>query len=261
MQFLKNHYEKVILGVVLIGLAAMAGLLSLKIIDERSALPNASTLPAPRSTPIEDIEPAQYEEAVDVLNRVPEPSLSGPHNVFNPVLWMKNPDDKMVKIDSPDKWGVNLLQITDLKPLSLRIAFDRVSEAGYFFRVENEASEDSSDRRGRSVFVSPGSPRTDVFTLEKVNGPAAEPVSFELLINDSLERVVVSAGRPHVEVRGYLADLEVPSERKKFPATRVRDLLRFGNDTNIVVDISSNQIVLQALSNEKIASVPYEPGQ
>lgn len=261
MQFLKDHYEKVILGVVLIGLAAMAGLLSLKIINERAALPNAATLPAPRSTPIDPIEAGQYEEAVGVLNQVPEPTLSGSHNVFNPVTWMKNPDDEMIKIDSPDKWGVNLLQITDLKPLSLRIAFDRARDAGYFFYVENEAAENPTERRRRSVFVSPGSPRTDEFTLEKVNGPEAEPVSFELLLNDSLERIAVSPGRPYEEVRGYLADLEVPGERKKFPATRERDLLRFGNDTNIVVDISSNQIVLQALSNEKIATVPYQSGQ
>ena len=70
MDFLKKHYEKVLLGAVLLGLAAAVAFLFFKVASEKEELLRKETeLTKPRVTPLADLDLTPYQAVLQRLER------------------------------------------------------------------------------------------------------------------------------------------------------------------------------------------------
>src|SRR5512133_354088 len=97
MDLLKKHYEKVVLGVVLIGLVLAVGWLPFKVSqDKKSMEDQRNALVNPRVKELTNLNLTVPEAA---LTRVATPAtidFSDPNKLFNPMPWQKAPDDRLI---------------------------------------------------------------------------------------------------------------------------------------------------------------------
>src|SRR5258706_7930432 len=124
MEFLKKHYEKLILSVVLLGLAAVAATLPMKVNQERKkGEERKSSL---IGAPVKDFPPVDLTTNQTILAKVKSPikfDVAGKHNLFNPVPWMEKPNGELQKIQAGNV-GIGALEVTAINPLRLIISFD-----------------------------------------------------------------------------------------------------------------------------------------
>src|SRR4051812_9121359 len=127
MDFLKKHYEKLILSVVLLGLAAVAAWLPIKVKQEKekeeerkASLIGAAVKPYP---------PIDLTTNQQVLAKVKTPikfDIAGKHNLFNPVPWQQRPNGEVIKIKTGNEVGLPALEVTGINPLQMVVTFDGV---------------------------------------------------------------------------------------------------------------------------------------
>ena len=119
MDFIKKHYEKIILAVVLLGLAGAAAYLPFLVSSIRVELEESI-----RPTKAKEFQPKDLSEKIALLNRAKNPKsaiIAGPeHNTFNPVGWIDN-NGTLVKDRFYGRKGPNALKIIETNPLYLRI--------------------------------------------------------------------------------------------------------------------------------------------
>src|SRR5687768_16310519 len=118
MEFLKNHYEKIVLSVTLLALAATAAWL---FAANRSAQATISdveaTLPQPKGIPPLDI--SNYQTNLAKAKNPPSLTLGEGHNLFNPVTWKYKPDGSLLKVESGNEEGPGALRILKIQPLNM----------------------------------------------------------------------------------------------------------------------------------------------
>lgn len=259
MEFLKHHYEKVVLGIVLLALAGVAVWLPMKIQADKQQV--SMTLHQfdnpPPAKPIPPTDLSKEEKIREQTAEPPNADFSGKHNLFNPVRWVKTPEGVLEKHPTDEEHGPKRLEIEAIHPLAFVVEYDRRSGSGYNFKVTRESAERASDRRPRTYYASEQSKKNDVFTLLSVNGPEDDPLTFELEVNDTGDKFVVSRNKAYSATNGYSADLSYPPEKKTWKDARVKQPLVFDNDTNIVVDINPSEVILRAVSNEKTTTIPF----
>src|SRR5262245_55355756 len=97
MDFLKKHYEKILLGVVLIGLAAAVVFLQFVVSNEKEKLTTlTATVLNPKVKELTNLDLTLLETA---LKRVDAPSmidLGPPNRLFNPMPWQKSADGRLI---------------------------------------------------------------------------------------------------------------------------------------------------------------------
>ena len=248
MEFLKNHYEKVLLAVVLLGLAVVVGLLPMKIPDapaiEAAAAPNP---PVPLNL-------ATNEAALSLLSNLPPLVLSGTNNLFNPVMWRRTQDGSMVKLIADNMIGPGAVIYQRAIPLYFILSYDGINGSNYIIGVTQEAHKNPNLRSKKLVYATLNE-TTEFFKLVQVNGPPDAPTDLGLQLHDTKEIVSISKEKPYKRVTGYLADLKyapkVTSDNLTWSGKRPGDNLIFDGDTNNIVDISSNVVVLSASSTGK----------
>ena len=117
LDFIKAHYEKVILSVVLIGLAAAAALMPMKVSAEQEMMEQQT---AGKLRPrVEPLPPIVLTNAIETLARATQPTqvdLAGEHNVFNPVRWEKAPNGGIRRATDA---GINAVEVTGIEPTHL----------------------------------------------------------------------------------------------------------------------------------------------
>ena len=127
MDFLKKHYEKVLLGAVLLGLAGAVGFLFFKIASEKEELERKETdLTTPRVTPLPDLDLGAYQAVLQRLGASALLDLSAPHKLFNPMPWQKTADGRLVKMDA-NSVGPKAVIVTKLSKLHFELTLDNVS--------------------------------------------------------------------------------------------------------------------------------------
>jgi len=266
MDFLKKHYEKVLLGVVLIGLAVGAALLPWMISSERATLQaladeiiNRAAKPLPE---------ADLSKPLSVLQRVGAPAIldfSTGSKVFNPAnAWQRRPDGTMVQLPAGRGVGPQAVQVTKITPLYTIFSLESVisSDSGprYMIGITREAAAKSTERSKRTTGASLNEKNREGFIIREVKGPRDNPTELVLELADSGERVSVSKPKPFRRRDGYMADLKYSPENWTRTNQRVGDRLRIGNEYYNIVAISENEVVLSAPSGKK-TSRPYNPGQ
>lgn len=248
MEFIKAHYEKFILSVVLLGLAAAAALMPMKVSQERQREEERQSITVGRQA--KALTPLDLATNQQVLERVARPkrvALAVDHNTFNPVRWQKRPDGSIYRAQDA---GPNALKVEAIRPLRLRVEFDQVAgtpqDIRYRMLVLNEARSPRPQPRDAAE-----GDKNNMFTLEKVIGDKASPEGFQILLDGDRQPVSVTKQQPFERVIGFTADIRHNVEKRAWNDVRVKDELSFGGETYNIVAITSNEVVLSAKSNKK----------
>jgi hypothetical protein len=255
MDFIKKNWEKVLLGVVLVGLAVAVAFLPLKIKTEKDTL--KETRLRILNPDVKELPPTSFAEAETALKRVEEGvrlDFSTGHRLFNPVLWQRTTDGQPLKVQSGNEIGPAAVQVLRTMPLYTIISFDNIitndTGARYAIGIERQAEDKVADRRKRQTYASVGT-KSEFFTLKDVKGPAENPTELVLDLADTDETISISRDKPFKHIDGYVADLKYPPETKSWPSRRVDDKLVFGGDEYNIVAITETEVVMSARSGKK----------
>jgi hypothetical protein len=269
MQFLKKHYEKVLLSIVLLGLAVAAAALPWQVSHERDRLEdirrNLTVKVKPK--PFKPLDEWLHGNQA-VMARLESPlnlELSGPHNLFNPVPWKKGPDGRLIPIRNGSELGPGAIKIKQIKELMLTVSFEVTPPAApgdpIRYQVKLERETDSNPHTiTRTVAMS--TPRNDQFELLSVQGPTNEPTALVLRLKEpkeEFEPITVLKDKPFSRVIGFAADLEYPPGKQNFNHRRPNDILRLEEDpeTYKIVAITRHEVVFSAESNKRRTVIKY----
>jgi hypothetical protein len=261
LNILKKHYEKVILSVVLLGLAIAAAMLLLRVAEEKERLEGFRQLPPPAAP--RAFEPIDISTNLTTLARLQRPApvvIHGTNNIFNPVQWQRRPDGRLDKIVTGDETGPGALQVTGARPLHTIISFEGETRTGdlvqFQFRVERQAAPTAAERRPVTrSFTTIGSRNAGL--LLKEMRPRNEPREFLFESLSDKSQIRVTRDEPYRSVAGYAVDLRYEPERRTFSDRRVGDTLRFAGDENKIVAITATNVTVEA-SNRKRTTIPYD---
>jgi len=259
MQFLKSHYEKIILSIVLVGLAALAALMPMRVAQERERQDAREAEITKRA--VKEYQPLDLSSNATVLGRLEQPSrlrLSGDHNLFNPVRWQKRADGGVIKMSDA---GANALEVVEIRPLKLSLSFDEVSgtpqEVKYQLSFLNEAQ-----RGGRPTpRVAGVKDKNNMFIIEEVVGETNNPTALKVTIAGDKDPITIAPGKPYERTVGYVADLRYPPDDKLFKESKVKSEFSIGGETYNIVAITQNEVVISAKSNKKQTVLEYKPKQ
>ncbi len=261
MDFIKKHYEKILLGAVLLGLFVAVFLLQFMISNERQSLEDARTKilgRSPKPLPAPDV--TRSEDALHRLKTLLALDFTTSNKLFNPVQWQKTLDGSLIKRGTE----LSMCQVTNISPLFTTITLDLVemSDSGprYVIGVAHDAAVNPALRRKKTYVATLNNKNNDIFVVREVKGPADNPSELILELSDTSERASVAKDKPFKRVDGYTADLKYDPERKTWPNRRIGATLSFGGEEYIIVAINKNEVVLSARSNLKKTSISYNPG-
>jgi hypothetical protein len=261
MDFLKKHYEKLILGVVLLGLAGAAAFLPIKINSEKKDLENKKiSLTNPKIVQLTNLDMTMADAAVKLMATPKLISFSEPNKLFNPMPWQKTPDGKLIPAI---KVGPNAMTVTNIVPLYLKLSLDNVEPVDppkYVIGVERQAAPKAGDRRKKESYCVPNVKANDAFTITAVKGTPNDPSQLVVILNDTGEQGIITKDKPYQRVDGYMADLKYDLERKSWVNRRVGQTLTFNGEDYNIVAINQNEVVLSANRNQKKWTIKYNPG-
>lgn len=247
MEFLKKHYEKILLSVVLVILAATAAWFPMKLSKEREeAQKYVVDLPPPK-----ELKPVDLTTNATTLQRLQNPpavQLAGDHKLFNPATWKLKPDGSYQKIVQQ---GVDALTVSKIEPLNFELAFQRTSGAGYWIGVRHLSA------RPVGTYAKVDEKKPD-FTIKKIVGETNDPTELVLELPDSGEMVTISKDKPFLKVEAYSADLRYEPDNLNFPDRRVNQSISFGGESYKIIAINQNDVRVEAISTNKRTTIPVK---
>lgn len=264
MDFLKKHYEKVLLGAVLLGLAVAVGFLFFKIASEKTELQlKADELKQPRIKELTNLDLTPFEAVFQRLGLPAAVDFAAPHKVFNPMPWQKTTDGRLIKVNA-DNVGPRAVVVTKLTPLCLELSLDSIFVEGptprFVIGVKREAAATAKERIKTGRYCELGQ-KTDLFVVREVGGPPDSPTNVVLELNDTHERAVIAKEHPFQRTDAYMADLKYPPENRTWSNLRANmpPPLSFNGEVYDVVAITQSEVTLKAKSNQKKWPIPYNP--
>jgi len=265
MDFIKKHYEKVLLGVVLLSLALAVVALPFYIGKQKEEL--ADKIASKLHAPVKPLPPLDERRFTNVLQRLAKPAelnFGKPHNLFNPVPWQRRADGSLIKLQEGNEVGPDAAKVNKVNPLYTAIRFESVGPSGsnYLISVTRDAEPNPKLRRKKSFYVEVGG-KNDLVWLTAVKGAADKP-ELQVTLTDTGAKVSVSAEHPCQRVDGYSVDLRYDPEKGVWPARRIGDKVVFAGDEFTVTAINpvaTNQfeVVLSAKSTGKKTTIKYNP--
>ncbi len=254
MDFLKKHYEKLVLVIALAAVALAAFLLLREVDVVKEQLDQA--LKARTTKKGAAFEPLNLSTNEAALKRVTTPVkfvFDGEHNTFNPGTWDKTADGFRRK---SSKGGLGGLNVTRVIPLNLIVSYVGVASVAetprYQFSFTREYEKLANKRRAVIASLSVGT-KNDVLFLRDIKGPKEEPTELICELIESGERFVLSKERDFRKPLGYAVDLR--HENKDFPAKRVDDSVTLSGVTYKIVAIGKDELVVSA-PNQVRTTIP-----
>src|SRR5262245_4632431 len=124
MDFIKKNYEKILLSVVLLGLAGAVAYLLIKIPKEKEELAQIrDRLLTPKPKPLDPVDMTRLNTAYKRLDTPARLNYSGDHNLLNPVQWQKLPNGQLKKnLAGSDPAAA--VQVVKPNPLFTTIAYE-----------------------------------------------------------------------------------------------------------------------------------------
>ncbi len=251
MDFIKKHYEKLLLGVVLLLATGAVAALPFLISSEKAALEEQrGTILKRAIKPLTNLDLTISEAVVKNLSEPLDADFSLPHNVFNPVQWQKGSDGKLIKLEKGNEVGPEAAVVTKTTPLYLILSLDSVgpstsgAPSGYLIGIQKQASSSASERRKRQTFAAVNEKKDDTFTLREVKGPLENPTELIVELGDTGDLVAVSKEKPYKRVDGYLADIRYDLENRSYLKRRVGDPLVIAGESYNIVAITENEVVV-----------------
>ncbi|MDB6040227.1 MAG: hypothetical protein JWM99_4068 [Verrucomicrobiales bacterium] len=260
MQFLKRHYEKIILSIVLLGLATAAALMPIKVSTERQRMEE-------RKQEIVGAKPGMYKPVnlstnEKILARVQSPvkvQLFGQHNLFNPVKWQRRPDGTLIKIQRGDEIGMGAAKITAIKPLELKASFDEVTGTGDDLKYTVTIIRETDRPVRKNIRQVAPKAKNNLFAMHEVKGPPENPTAISILVEGDKEPITLTKGQPYSRVVGYSADFAYPPESVVRKDLHEKDAVTFAQETYNIVAINPNEVVFSAKSNGKTSTLKLNP--
>ncbi|MCC6235219.1 MAG: hypothetical protein IT580_21435 [Verrucomicrobiales bacterium] len=258
------HYEKIILAVILLALLIAAGFLPIRVANNRDAIRQALDIIEKRGK--KETQPVDTAAAEQMLKRTksaPKLSLSGEHNVFNPVVWKRGRDGKLFKVVRGDEDGPGGLVANAIRALHFTVEYDGVQASGDSTRYKLLVTDESKAGRSakaRPYFLARGSSaKSDPLVVTKINGPEDNPTSVEVRFSDSTETAVISRETPFRRIAGYEADLAHEKLGTRFNNVRQKQPggIRLGPQTYNIVAITKDEVTVQS-STSKRWTVPLK---
>lgn len=267
MQFFKKHYEKLILGVTLLGFLGAAAWMYFGISSVEEDIQKTEEALVTKNKPAV-FQPLNLSTNEQVLERLKDPVtlvLLGTNNLFNPVKWIRRPDGSLIKLAAGNEIGPAAVVINKLTPLPFVLAYEGVNGAGdnlrYQFGLTREADKNPAKRRKTTVYLTPGS-KQEGLLLREVRGDKNDPEGFQIVLTDDNTVVNLVKGKEFSRVSGYSADLAYPPENQTFkPGLRREDKVQFAGETYNIVAITDRDVTLSAKSNGKNTTVRLRPAQ
>jgi len=254
----RNHYEKIILTLVLLGLAAAVYYLDSESKAEKQKIEDfKKTVETRGKSVIKMIDLSEYDLAMKMAANPPALNFSLPHNLFNPVKWQRAANNELVKVEKGTEVGWPQMAVTRISPLNFSISlFKAPSPGGAFFNLTREAEEKPANRRTRQLFMTPNT--TNRFfdksiVMRELKGVPENPEAVIELLETS-EKLTISSNRPYAKIEGYEADLKYKLNESTFNNLRIGSTIRFLGDTYNIVVISASEVVASG-QNEKKYSV------
>jgi len=261
MQFLKKHYEKILLGVVLAGLIGVLVFMLFYIASDKAKMEETRNgLINPPAKPLPDLDMTSKDASV---TRVQSPyviDFDTGNKVFNPFEWVKMPDNTLVRKDN--KTGPQVAVVTNIAPLYLVLTLDSVLTNGvdvrYVIGVEKQAAATAAKRHKTQRYASKGD-KNDTFELLQVNGAPENPDALLLKVLDTGETATVTHDKPFRRVDAYTADLRYDPEKRAFHGLRNGAKVSFNGTDYTVDEINQNAVILEDQSNQKKTPLPFAP--
>jgi len=263
MEFLRKHYEKILLSAVLLGLVGALVFLPVLISNDRQNLDDMKNgIIGRKPRPLPELNMSRQDNVMERLDSPYVLDFSTTNKLFNPVQWQRDVSGNLIKIATGREVGADAAVVTKITPLDLIVSLDGVqtNELGaiYIIGVERQAAAALPMRYKRQHYVQVGE-KNDVFTLNKVVGDPSNPDQLILKLADTGETAVVSKDKPFERVDGYSADVRYDPEKKFFQGRRVGSVLSFGGEDYLIVAIDQNEVILSAQSNQKKTTLRYAP--
>ena len=261
MDFLKKHYEKILLTVVLLGSVGLLVAMPLFIkADQEDAEQHKTRLINGKVAPLPDLDMGLQNQLSQRLNGSFNLDLETTNKLFNPLEWQKTLDGRLIK---KENIGSKALTIVKINPLYLILKLDKIETnepvARYLIGVVKQAAVKVSAQHVQHRGVSQGDKANDTFQLLGVKGAPESPDQLILKLVDSNETIALTPDKPYQRVDGYSVDLRYDPERKSFPARRVGASITFGGEEYNIVAISEDEVILSAQSNQKRTKLRYAP--
>jgi hypothetical protein len=258
MDFLKKNYEKVLLGLVLLGLTIAVASLPVFISHTREKIEAAAQKlqnPSVKELPPLDTKPE--DSALQRVQTAFKLDFTTKHNLFNPVLWQKMADGHLIKIISGNELGAGALVVTAINPLYLKLSYKSPTANGYFVTIEDQAAP-ANKRSAHDIIV--GKDTKGDYNLVDVKGPAEKPTELVLEVKETSESISLGPEHPFKRIDGYSADLKYPPEAGWARNNqRVDASLSFGGGAYKIVAITQSNVVVSAKSNDKKTTITFNP--
>jgi len=258
MEFLKKHYEKVILSVVLLGLAIAAFMLTVQVKSVQETIQEQSqSRQRQQKKQIPPVNLATAEEAVQRLSRPMQLTLAGTdHNLANPVPWGRDKSSNLFKLKPGQGVGPNGLMVKQIDPLDLIIAYEEVAGKGddirYKFGITKEYAKQVNARRRNTFSATVGGKTTDgTLLLREIRGPKEDPTELACELLDNHEPFVLAKDKPFRKSLGYAVDLHYKIEKRDINAKRVDDIIPLSGSNYKIVAISKDEVVVSDPDTKK----------
>jgi len=261
MDFLKKHYEKILLTVVLLGSVGLLVSMPFVIQAERGEVTQHVATAGRHATPL---DVPDFSTRTQLGQRLANPTpldLETTNRLFNPEEWQKTLDGRLVRRAS---LGEKQFVVTGIRALNLVLWLDKVDTnelgARYSIAVQHQAALRAYQQRLQHESVSVGD-KTKTFQLIQVQGPPENPTALDLKLLDSGETVTLHGSTPYKRVDAYAADMRYDPEHLVLIGKRVGDTVNFAGDNYNIVAIEAGKVILSNQSNQKRTEFKYTPPQ
>jgi hypothetical protein len=279
MEFLKKHYEKILLCLVLLGLAGAAVWMKAAIDDMKRGVPEPTNAvsseggprrgprrgpPGPTAAEPKGMDLSEDLQALAQITNPPPVVLSGGHNLFNPVTWKRKTNGDLFKVL---KSGPDAVTVTNITPLYTVITFDHPSGDGgiYVISVQQHVELQQAGttyHKAVEYAKKDQKTKTGVFIVRGIKGAENEPTEVNLEIPQSGEtNVWISTNTPYKRVDSYLADLKYDPETKVLLKQKVDDWIKLDNEMYKIVEITNNAVRLQSSTSSKVTEIKWTGSQ
>ncbi|HTY87859.1 MAG TPA: hypothetical protein VMB80_10375 [Candidatus Acidoferrum sp.] len=269
MDFVKKHYEKILLAVVLLGLVGALVFLPFLIErDQRKVEEMSSFVRRPNNKPLAALDLTSQSNLMQRLRSPYVVDFATTNRLFNPLQWQLKPDGSIIPV-RPGTVGPEAVVVTKIMPLYTILTLEAVDTnslatnaqaARYVISVEHQAAAAPGQRGKRQHYASAGD-KVDIFKILEIKGTLEDPSQLQMILQltDTGERVTLTKGQPFRRADGYTADLKYDPENKKWQAQREGSVLKFNFDEYNIVAITPDTVILSARSNQKKTPRPYSP--
>src|ERR1051325_6584445 len=268
MELLKNHYEKILLSLVLLGVVIYAVMLPGRINEEKQKIDDLTReIERGPVKPIKTNDFTPHWEAVKRVQNSKPVEISGPHNLFNPVRWVRLPSGERVKLADDARGLFKFFLLTKITPLYYAVVFDGpkgpADALRYYFPFTDECAPTTGGRRPTLRSHSPKTKddRGDLSILREITGPVENPTVVVLELIRDKERITLGVGKDKAYRRQacYEVDAKYDPENKTFKGLRLNSQITFGGQTYKVIAITDSGITIESILNQQRYPVPLTP--